>query len=212
MDKDCGNKQYVGNLGNYLLNGKLMYDPGMDERRLGDGYADEDDPRKLGWCGEPIDDNEQDFVIENHGSSHTKKRITEQQVVDYMDRNNCTRTEAETAMFRSRCVEDKLGRQAIATAVESFNNDESTEVEEEARRLIDAGVCVPIIAYERANARFGNKKASQSAESTTVNSSISVDSIGSQSGKKPESESQKQKRINEEGWAKVQAALKKINS
>jgi len=90
MDKNCGNTNFE----TFLPDEKVIYVPSKEERQLGDfGYADEDDPRKLGWCGEAIDDDEQDVVVENHGITPFKK-VTEKELDSYVDQTGYSYFEA----------------------------------------------------------------------------------------------------------------------
>ena len=90
MDKNCGNTNFE----TFLPDKKVIYVPSKEERQLGDfGYADEDDPRKLGWCGEAIDDDEQDIIVENHGREHIKS-ITEKELDNYVDQTGKSYFEA----------------------------------------------------------------------------------------------------------------------
>lgn len=94
MDKNCGNT----NLETFLPDKKGIYVPSKEERQLGDfGYADEDDPRKLGWCGEAIDEDEQDIVVENHGTR--VKKVTEKELDDYANQPGHTYFEAYNKHF-----------------------------------------------------------------------------------------------------------------
>lgn len=96
MDKNCGNTNFE----DFTQNGKDVYVPSKEERQLGDfGYADEDGPRKSGWCGEDVDDVEDATAvedvdtIESHSDRYARK-VTEKDLDDYVDRNGCSYDEA----------------------------------------------------------------------------------------------------------------------